>query len=74
MPFIVVRFKERKLQRRFWNCVRPYDGCFSKTGEIEIWQINDSKEVNVFQNIPFKDIRIPRWNEGRGQNGVVFCI
>ena len=36
MPFIVVRFKERKLQRRFWNCVRPYDGCFSKTGEIEI--------------------------------------
>ena len=74
MPFIVMRFKERNLQRSFWNFVRPYDGSFSKTGEIEIWQISDSKGVNVFQNTSFKDIRILRWNEGREQNGVVVCI
>ena len=36
MPFIVIRFKEGSLQRCFWNCVRPYDGSFSKVGEIEI--------------------------------------
>ena len=36
MLFIVMRFKEGNLQRRFWDCVRPYDGSFSKIGEIEI--------------------------------------
>ena len=60
LPLIVMRFKERNLQRRFWNCVRPYDGSFSKIGEIEIWQICDSKGVNIFQNTPFEDIRILR--------------
>ena len=74
MPFTVIRFKERNLQRRFWNCVRPYDGSFSKIGETVIWQISYSKGVNVFQNTLFKDIRILRWNEGREQNVVVVCI
>ena len=60
MPFIVMHFKERNLQRRFWNCVRPYDGSFSKIAETEIWRIRDSIEVNVFQNTLFKDIRILR--------------
>ena len=54
MPFTVIRFKERNLQRRFWNCVRPYDGSFSKIGETVIWQISYSKGVNVFQNTLFK--------------------
>ena len=74
MPFIVMHFKEGNLQRRSWNCVRPYEGSFSKIGEIETSQISDSKGVNVFQNTPFKDFRILRWNEGREQNGVVVCI
>ena len=74
MPFIVMRFKERNLQRRFWNCVRPYNGSFSKIVEIEIWRNSDSKGVNVFQNTPFKDIRISRSNEGREQNGVIVWI
>ena len=26
--------------------------------KIEIWQISFPKEVNVFQNTPFKDVRI----------------
>ena len=36
IPFIVMCFIERSLQKRSWNCVRPYDGLFSKIGEIEI--------------------------------------
>ena len=36
MPFMVMRFKERNLQRPIWNCLKPYDGSFSKIGEIEI--------------------------------------
>ena len=36
MPFMVMRFKERNLQRRIWNCLKPYNGSFSKIGEIEI--------------------------------------
>ena len=36
MPFVAMRFKERNLQRRIWNCLKPYDGSFSKIGEIEI--------------------------------------
>ena len=39
---------------------KPYDGCFSKIGEIEIWWISVSKGVNVFQDTPFKDVRILR--------------
>ena len=35
MSFIAMRFKERNLQRRFWTCVRPYDGSFLKIGEVE---------------------------------------
>ena len=49
MSFMVIRFKERNLQRRIWNCV--------KIPKIEIWQISVSKGVNVFQNTPFKDRR-----------------
>ena len=33
---------------------------FSKIGEIQIWWISDSKGVNVFQNTPFKDVKILR--------------
>ena len=33
---MVMHFKERNLQRRIWNCVKPYDGSLSKIGEIEI--------------------------------------
>ena len=40
----------------------PYDGSFSKIGEIEIWRISVSKGVNVFQNTPSKDVRILRQN------------
>ena len=54
MPFIVMSFKERNLQRRIQNCVKPYDGSFSKIGEIEIWRISVSKGVNVFQNTRLK--------------------
>ena len=36
MPFMVMSFKERNLQKRIWNCVKPYDGSFLKIGEIEI--------------------------------------
>ena len=36
MPFMVMRFKERNLQRRIWNCLKPNDGSFSEIGEIEI--------------------------------------
>ena len=54
MPFMVMSFKERNLQRRIWNCVKPYDGSFSKIGEIEIWQISVSKGVNLFQNTRLK--------------------
>ena len=36
MPFMLMRFKEKNLQINFWNCVKPYDGSFSKTGEIDI--------------------------------------
>ena len=54
-------------------CKTPYDGSFSKIGEVEIW-ISVSKGVNVLQNTPFKDVRILRWNEGREQIGLVVCI
>ena len=53
MSFIVIRFKERNLQRRIWNCV--------KIAKIKISQISVSKGVNVFQNTPFKDIRLLTW-------------
>ena len=33
MSFMVMQFKEINIQRRFWDCVRPYDGSFSKIGE-----------------------------------------
>ena len=49
MSFMVIRFKERNLQRRIWNCV--------KIAKIKISQISVSKGVNVFQNAPFKDGR-----------------
>ena len=55
MSFMVIRFKERNLQRRIWNCV--------KIAKIEIWQISVFKGVNVFQNTPFKDRRILRWKK-----------
>ena len=29
VPFMVVCFKERNLQKNVWNCVKPYDGSFS---------------------------------------------
>ena len=74
MPFMVMCFKERNLQRTIWNCLKPYDGSFSKIGEIEIWRISDSKGVSVFPKIPFKDVRILRWNEGREQSGAVAFI
>ena len=74
MPFMVMCFKERNIQRRIWNCLKPNDESFSETGEIEIWQISDSKGVSVFPKIPFKDVRILRWNEGREQNRVVDFI
>ena len=74
MPLMVMRFKERNLQRRIWNCLKPYDGSFSKIGEIEIWRISDSKGVSIFPKTPFKDVRILRWNEGREQNRVVDFI
>ena len=54
MSFMVMRFKERNLQRRIWNCV--------KIAEIEISRISVSKRGDVFQNMLFKDIRILRWN------------
>ena len=57
MSFMVMRFKERNLQRTVEN---PCDECFSKIGEIEIWWISVSKGVNVFQDTPFKDVRILR--------------
>ena len=65
MPFMVMRFKERNLQRRIWNCLKPYDGSFSKIGEIEIGRISNSKGVSVFPKTSFKDLRILRWNERR---------
>ena len=74
MSFMVMSFKERNLQRRIWNCVKPYDGSFSKIGEIEIWQISASKRVNVFQNTRLKEIRVLRWDDGREQNGAVVCV
>ena len=49
MSFMVMRFKERSLQRRIWNCV--------KIAKTDIWQISVSKGVNVVQNRPFKDRR-----------------
>ena len=49
MSFMAIRFKERNLQRRIWNCV--------KMAKIAIWQISISKGVNVFENTPFKDRR-----------------
>ena len=36
MSFMMMHFKESNLQIRIWNCVKPYDGSFFKTGEIEI--------------------------------------
>ena len=51
---MLMRFKGRNLQRRIWNCIKPYDGSFSKIEEIEIWRINISKGVNVFQNTRLK--------------------
>ena len=36
IPFMLMHFKERNLQRGIWNCLKPYDGSFSKIGEIEI--------------------------------------
>ena len=74
MSFKVMSFKERNLQRRIWNCVKPCDGSFSKIGEIEVSQISASKRVNVFQNTRLKDIRILRWDDGREQNGAVVCV
>ena len=44
----------------FGTVENTYDGSFSKIGEIEIWRISVSKGVNVFQNTPFKDVRILR--------------
>ena len=38
----------------------PYDDSFSKIEEIEIWRISASKGVKVFENTPFKDVRILR--------------
>ena len=51
-------FKERNLQRLIWNCVKPYDGSFSKIGEIEIWRISVSKGANVFQNTRLKMLEL----------------
>ena len=70
MPFMVMRFNERILQIHFWNCVRPYDGSFSKTGEIDLCRISDSKGGNIFQNTPFKDIRILTLLAPISQNGL----
>ena len=61
MPFMVWRFKEINLQKCIWNCVKM----------AEIDALAFLKEL--FQNTPFKDIKILRWNEGREQSGVVAC-
>ena len=65
MPFMVMHFKERNFQRRIWNCV--------KIAEIEQWRISVFW-VNVFENTPFREIRLLRWKEGREQSGAVVCI
>ena len=36
--------------------------------------IRVSKGVNIFQNTPFKDTSILRWNGGREKNDAAFCI
>ena len=47
---------------------------FSKIGEIKIWRIGVSKEVNVFQNTLCRYVRILRGNGEIEQNGAVICI
>ena len=44
----------------FETVENPYDGSFSIKEEIEIWRISVSKGIKVFQNTPFKDVRILR--------------
>ena len=54
MPSMVMSFKERNLQRRIWNCVKPYDRSFPKIEDIEISWISVSKGVNIFPNARLK--------------------
>ena len=42
--------------------------------EVEIWRTGVSKEINVFQNTPFRYVRILGKNDGMEQYGVVVCI
>ena len=49
MPFIVVRFKERNLHLRFWNCVRPYDGSFSKIGKLKYDRLAILRKLTYFK-------------------------
>ena len=58
MSFMVMHLEKEIFRGVFRTWKNIYDGSFSKIGEIEIWRISIFNGVNVFQNTPFKDVRI----------------